>query len=155
MANNRKIAKLRSLARLDVDAIGTYDAALKRVDVPMLRDKLLEFRGDHERHVQHLNELIVKLGGERVEHKPDIKGMVLSGFTAATSLMGNEAALIAMIGNEELTTRTYRAALKFDWTPEERAMIERHYGDERRHLDWIKDAARSRRWAHGEAEARP
>lgn len=152
---NKKIMKLRSLAQLDIDAIGTYDAALKRIDVPILRDKLLEFRGDHERHVQHLNELIAKLGGERVEHKPDLKGRFLTGFTAATSMMGNEGALLAMVGNEELTTHTYQAALKMDWDPEERTLIEKHYSDERRHLEWIKDAAKNRQWARREEEAHP
>lgn len=150
-----KISRLRKLAQLDVDAIGTYDAALKRVDVPILRDKLSEFRTDHERHVTHLNEVIVRLGGEAVSHKPDLKGTVLTGFTAITSLMGNEASLLAMVGNEELTTRTYQAALEGEWTVEERSMIERHYGDERRHLEWIKHAARSREWAHRTGEAHP
>lgn len=150
-----KISRLRKLAQLDVDAIGTYDAALKRVDVPILRDKLSEFRGDHERHVMHLNELIVKLGGQAVTHTPDLKGTVLTSFTAITSMMGNEAALMAMVGNEEVTTHTYQSALQGDWTVEERSLIERHYGDERRHLEWIKHAARSREWARRTEEAHP
>lgn len=148
-----KIMKLRSLAQLDVDAIGTYDAALKRIDVPILREKLTEFRADHVRHVQSLNALIVNLGGERVEEKPDVKGMFLTGFTAATSMAGNTAALLAMIGNEELTTHTYQAALKSDWNPEERVLIEHHYRDEQRHLAWIKAAAKSRDWERIEHEA--
>ncbi len=146
-----KLAKLHSLAQLDVDAIGTYDAALQRVDVPLLKERLAEFREDHVRHVHALNDLISKLGGKPVSMKPDLKGAVLKGFTAVTSMMGNEAALIAMVGNEELTTRTYQAALKLEWTPEERIVIDSHYADEQRHLSWIKDAAKSRRWAHGEA----
>lgn len=150
-----KISKLRKLAQLDVDAIGTYDAALKRVDVPELKMKLEEFRSDHQRHVLHLNELISRLGGQAVEHKPDFKGTVLTGFTAITSMMGNEAALMAMVGNEELTTHTYKAALEADWTADERQLIERHYSDERRHLEWIKHAAKSRDWKHREHEAHP
>jgi rubrerythrin len=150
-ANKKKLAKLHSLAQLDVDAIGTYDAALERVDVPMLREQLSGFRADHERHVRTLNDFIVRYGGEAVEMKPDIKGAVLKGFTAVTSMMGNEAALVAMIGNEELTTRSYQAALKLEWSPEERTVIESHFADEQRHLAWIKDAAKSRRWADQEA----
>ncbi len=148
----KKIEKLRSLAQLDVDAIGTYDAALKRIDVPVLKERLTEFRGDHVRHVQELNDLIAKLGGERVEEKADLKGTILKGFTAATSMMGNEAALLAMVGNEELTTNTYKAALKFEWNDQERSLITRNYNDEQRHLAWIKEAARNRQWAeHREA----
>ncbi len=152
--DKKKLAKLQSLAQLDVDAIGTYDAALKRVDVPVLMEQLGEFKADHERHVQNLNGLITRYGGEPVKFKPDLKGAVLKGFTAITSMMGNEAALIAMVGNEELTTRTYQAALKMEWSPDEKAVIESHYADEQRHLAWIKDAAKSRRWAE-EREAHP
>ncbi len=148
-----KIMKLRSLAQLDIDAIGTYDAALKRVDIPILREKLTEFRADHVRHVQSLNALIASLGGERVQEKPDIKGVVLTGFTMATSMMGNTAALLAMVGNEELTNRTYQAALKTEWTPEERILIESHFADEQRHLQWIMSAAKSRDWDRIEQEA--
>ena len=148
----KKISKLRSLAQLDVDAIGTYDAALRHIDVPFLRDKLMEFRGDHQRHVLDLNELIAKLGGERVEEKPDLKGIALTGMTAATSILGNEAALIAMVGNEELTTHTYQAALKLDWTAEERKLIEKNFSDEQRHLNFVKEAAKSRQWAQREEE---
>lgn len=148
-----KIEKLRSLAQLDVDAVGTYDAALKRIDIPILREKLSEFRADHLRHVQSLNAVIVNLGGQRVEEKPDVKGIFLTGFTAATSMAGNTAALMAMVGNEELTTRTYQAALKVDWNAEERMLIEGHYHDEQRHLAWIKSAAKSRDWERIEHEA--
>jgi rubrerythrin len=154
MAKN-KIEKLRSLAQLDVDAIGTYDAALERINVPILKEKLGEFRADHERHVDHLNRLIVLLGGEKVERKADAKGAVLKGFTAITAMMGNEAALLAMMGNEELTTHTYQAALKAEWNTEEKELISRHYDDERRHLEWIKDAAKNRRWASADEGVHP
>ncbi len=148
----KKIEKLRSLAQLDVDAIGAYDAALKRIDVPILKERLAQFRTDHVRHVQDLNNLISRLGGQRIEEKADLKGTILKGFTAATSMMGNEAALLAMVGNEELTNSTYKAALKFEWNDEERSLIQRNYDDEQRHLAWIKAAARSRQWAeHREA----
>ncbi len=153
--DKKKLAKLQSLAQLDVDAIGTYEAALKRVDVPMLVEELGEFKADHERHVRSLNALIAKYGGQPVSFKPDLMGSVLKGFTSVTSMMGNEAALIAMIGNEELTTRTYQAALKLEWSPEEKTVIESHYADEQRHLSWIRDAAKSRRWANEEREVHP
>ena len=46
----------------------------------------------------------------------------MKGLTAMTSLMGTEAALVAMIGNEEFTNRAYELALQFDWAPEVRAL---------------------------------
>jgi len=156
MEADKRISKLRSLCQLDVDAIGTYDAALARIDVPLLKEKLTEFRADHVRHVSALNDMLVKLGSQTVSDKADLKGAVLEGFTSITSRLGNEAALMAMVGNEELTTRTYHSALQMQWSADERELIERHYADERRHLDWIKEAARNRQqWSPRETQAHP
>jgi hypothetical protein len=105
MAEKSEVAKLRSLAQLDADAVGAYDAAIARVREPLVRERLNEFRIDHVRHVQDLNAFIQRLGGEPVELKPDLKGTAMRSLTAVTSLMGTEAALVAMLGNEEFTNR--------------------------------------------------
>jgi rubrerythrin len=98
------------------------------------------------RHVQDLNDEIVGLGGEPVPPVPDLKGTLLRGFTAVTSTMGNQAALMAMIANEELTNRFYESALKLDWPPSQRALIEKNDADEKRHLEWLKSAAKQKIW---------
>src|SRR5229473_8684900 len=138
--------ELRKLAQLDVDAIELYEAAIQRISVPLLRDKLSEFRTDHEQHVVNLNAELVKTGGKAIEAKPDLKGTVLWGFTAVTSMMGDHAALLAMTANEEITNRSYEKALKADWTPDIRALIEKNFGDEKRHLAWIKQALKDKYW---------
>jgi uncharacterized protein (TIGR02284 family) len=156
MASDKERSKLRELAQLDVDAIGLYDAAIQRITVPLVREKLSEFRVDHVRHVQDLNTEILKLGGEQVDGSPDAKGTLLRGFTAVTSMMGTQAALFAMARNEELTNHSYQSALKgADWTAEVRSLIERNYADERRHLAWIKQASKEKFWeAESGAEGR-
>lgn len=154
-ATERKIVKLRGLARLDVDAIGTYDAAIAKVGSEEVRLKLSEFRLDHVRHVQDLNALLVKLGGEQVAMAPDPKGVVLKTMTSLGSMLGTEAALVSMMGNEGLTNLTYELALKAEWSDEERAVIEKNRGDERLHLAWIKDALVQRVWHRKPVEANP
>lgn len=148
MESQAEVTKLRSLAQLDADAVGTYDAAIARVSEQLVRDKLNEFRVDHVRHVQDLNALIQRLGGEPVELKPDLKGVAMRGMTAATSMLGTEAALVAMLGNEEFSNRAYDLVLRLDWSPEVRELIVKNREDERRHLAWIKDAVRHRPWSH-------
>ncbi len=140
--------ELRKLAQLDVDAIEVYEAVIRRITVPLLRDKLSEFRTDHERHVVNLNAEIVKAGGKPIEAKPDLKGSVLRGFTAVTSMMGDHAALLAMTANEDLTNRAYEKALKIDWSASQRELILQNYDDEKRHLAWIKLAAKEKPWEH-------
>jgi demethoxyubiquinone hydroxylase (CLK1/Coq7/Cat5 family) len=103
-----------------------------------------------------LNAAIQKLGGEPVTMTPDFKGTVLKTMTQVTSVLGTEAALVAMIGNEELTNRSYDAALAMDWQDAEiRELLERNRADERRHIEWIKRAALDRPWAHRDSEAHP
>ncbi|KFE71421.1 ferritin-like domain-containing protein [Hyalangium minutum] len=153
MAEKSEVAKLRSLAQLDADAVGAYDAAIARVSEPLVRERLNDFRVDHVRHVQDLNALIQRLGGEAVELKPDLKGAAMKGLTAVTSMMGTEAALVAMLGNEEFSNRAYELALQFDWSPEVRALIQKNREDEYRHVTWIRDAVRTRPWLKDGARA--
>lgn len=144
MTSDKMISKLRALAQLDVDAIGTYDAAIARVTEQEVAQKLAEFRVDHVRHLQDLNALIAKRGGVQVELMPDLKGVGLTGMTMMTSMMGTTAALVAMIGNEELTNRVYEAALKLKLDDEALSLIRKNYEDEQRHLAWIKQAVKAR-----------
>ncbi|MCY1073341.1 ferritin-like domain-containing protein [Archangium lansingense] len=142
---NRMLERLNNLIALDYDAVGAYEAAINRIDVESLRMRLREFQQDHERHIQDLSRVVVGLGG-KPRTKPDAKGFILKGFTAVTSMMGNEAALQAMRGNELLTNRTYRVALDEEWSDETRAIIERNFSDEQRHLAFIEEALRNRSW---------
>ncbi|QRN96770.1 ferritin-like domain-containing protein [Archangium violaceum] len=142
---NKMIDRLNELIALDFDAVGAYEAAINRIDVESLRMSLRTFQQDHERHIRDLSRVVLTLGGTPTK-RPDLKGFILKGFTAVTSMMGNEAALQAMRGNEELTNRTYRAALEVEWGDEARAIIERNYSDEQRHLAFIEAALRNRIW---------
>lgn len=151
MAEKEEVAKLRSLAQLDADAIGAYDAAISRVNVQLVRERLDDFRGDHVRHLQDLNAFIQRFGGQPVELRPDFKGTAMTAVTAVSSLMGTEAALVAMLGNEEFTNRAYELALAFDWSPEVRGAIQKNREDERRHVTWIREAVRHRPWAEAPA----
>lgn len=146
MGRKSEVEKLRSLAQMDVDAVGAYDAAIARVKEPLVRERLSGFRVDHVRHVQDLNAFIHRFGGEPVELRPDLKGAAMKGLTAMTSMMGTEAALVAMLGNEEFTNRSYELALGFEWSPEVRTLIEKNRRDEERHITWIKSAVRERTW---------
>jgi uncharacterized protein (TIGR02284 family) len=142
---NRMLERINDLIALDYDAVGAYQAAIDRMDVESLRMRMREFQQDHLRHIQDLSRVVVTLGGTP-RQKPDMKGFILKGFTAVTSMMGNEAALQAMRGNEVLTNRTYKMALDEEWSDEVRDIIERNYSDEQRHLAFIENALRTRMW---------
>jgi uncharacterized protein (TIGR02284 family) len=145
MDKSRMIEKLNDLLQLDHDAVGAYESAIDRIDVESVRAQLREFQADHKRHIVDLSALVTRLGG-KPKDKPDMKGAILKGFTAMTSMMGNEAALRAMQGNEKLTNSSYASALRESWTDEIRTQLEANYRDEQRHLAYIEDALQNRIW---------
>jgi uncharacterized protein (TIGR02284 family) len=141
--------RLDDLIVLDIDAASAYEAAIPRIHSQPIRQRLESFQGDHERHVRELSAFVEKMG-RRARTRPDLKGFLIRGFTAITSMMGDEAALKALQGNEELTSRTYRRAVGAQWSDELRKLIEANYADEQRHLAYVQEALRDRIW-----EARP
>jgi len=146
MDMNPRAETLRSLVQLDYDAAEAYSAALERIQSPELARQLEAFRADHVRHVWLINGLLEKMGEPAAQPAPDLKGVVLRGFTATLSARSDEAALMAMVGNEGITNSTYRDVLELDWTPREREVLARNYADEQRHLAWIRQALALRSW---------
>ncbi|WP_437680776.1 PA2169 family four-helix-bundle protein [Sorangium sp. So ce131] len=138
------IEVLNDLIQLDRDAIASYEQAIKACEHVQTREMLARFRDDHARHVVDLSAHVAALGGVAAQDR-DLKGKIIEGFTAITSV-GDHSALLAMRGNEELSNRYYEAALNEALTTEARDIVERNYGDEQRHLAWIKDALSRKAW---------
>ncbi|MDR3607859.1 MAG: DUF2383 domain-containing protein [Oligoflexia bacterium] len=145
------IKALTSLAHLDIDAVHAYDQAIEKIDVDEVREKLIGFRADHERHVQALAPLIKDVGGEPPRFQRDFKGFLIQGITALRSVSGTEGALHAMKTNEELTNRTYDRALQWPLSAAAKIIVQRNRDDERRHLDYINQAIQDQVWKHSRA----
>jgi len=142
------IAKVQDLIHLDMDAIKAYEQAIKACEHENVASQLRSFQSDHQRHVRELSEEMRKLG-EQPKVTTDIKGFFIEKFTAITS-MGTRSALMAMAGNEQLTTARYKAALDLEDLPETtKQIIRNNYADEQRHLQWIKSALDQKVWERG------
>jgi rubrerythrin len=146
MANPELMRHLISLVHLDIDAIHAYQLAIKEIDVQEVKDNLIKFKQDHQRHLDDLAPFIRSLGGEPPAFKPDFKGYFIKGFTALRSLTGTEGALKAMRSNEQLTNKTYEDALTWQMPDEIRSVIQKNRDDERRHLTYIEDIINQRVW---------
>ncbi len=140
--DGRHLARLRQLARLDVDAQAAYRAALRccRADIAGELERCLK---DHARHVRELNELLARHGFARVPERPDFKGTMMRAATRTGGALGTEGALVATVANEEVVSLAYEWALKSDWPPETRRLLERARSDEREHLSWVKAALKA------------
>src|SRR5262249_30957591 len=142
----KAIDRLNDLIRLDLDAIGAYTVAIEGCGRGDIKVAFQAFRRDHQRHVRDLGDRVVKLGGEPARHR-DIKGIFILGFTMLAS-RSDHGALRAMRGNLELTNRVYESVLDEEFDADTQKLVMRNYGDEQRHLAWIKDALLRRIWEH-------
>lgn len=151
--NKELIDHLISLVQLDIDAIYAYDQAIKEIDVQDIREKLTEFKNDHQQHVNDLSPFISQFGGQVPAFKPDFKGFLIQGFTALRSKTGTEGALKAMKGNEQLTNKKYDSALEWDLPENVRKVIVKNRDDERRHLQFIEQCLNDRSFEKGKEVA--
>ena len=139
------IEECNDLIRFDHDAIGAYDEAIENIQEVFIKDQLMEFRGDHERHVMDLSVVVRQLGGNPPE-RPGARGILRKTMTKIAGLMGTEMSLKAMRSNEEVLNKQYGDRLKKLFPPAILDLISRNYSDEQRHLAWVQQALQTRIW---------
>lgn len=137
--------KIRALIQLDIDATHAYQQAIDKTEHRGVRDQLVAFRKEHERHMQELSAKLAELG-EKAPHSPDVKGYLIEGFTGLRSSTGTKGALKAMQTNEKLTNRKYEVAVKESFPPEIRSLIETNRQDEAKHLRYIGQVLAEKVW---------
>lgn len=143
MERKELVDQLESLIKLDIDAIHAYDQAIKRIEQPVFRDRLVTFQSDHRRHVDVLSAKLREMGETPPAFSPDFKGFFLEGFTALRSMTGTKGALEAMETNERLTTSRYEKASNMDFPSDIATIIRENFADEQRHLAFIREALSS------------
>lgn len=130
--------RLNSLIQLDIDATYCYDEAIKRTEDRDIAATLQTYRGDHEKHIDDLSEIVTGNGGKAPKRTPDMQGLLLQGITALRSVTGTEGALKAMEMNEKKTNEEYGKAQDWDVSPSIHAVLERDLDDEKRHLEFVQ-----------------
>jgi uncharacterized protein (TIGR02284 family) len=133
------------LIRFDHDAIGAYDEAIDSIDEPIMKEQLLRFRGDHERHVLDLSAVVRRLGGDPPE-RPGFRGILRKTMTKVAGIVGTEMVLRAMRSNEEVLNKQYHERLQKAFPAEILDLIRRNYGDELKHLAWVEHTLQTRSW---------
>ena len=154
MTQAKIIEELNEVLQIDIDAVGAYESALDGIHENEIKQQILAFKGDHERHIVDLRSIVQRLGG-KPESTPDLKGALRKGFTKVAGLMGTEIVLRAMLSNEKLTNDVYSKHVQKNFPPDILAVIRRNLGDEQRHYSWIEAALRQRLWEHPTAPIAP
>lgn len=131
------IDELNKLINLDFDAIAAYEAAIERLNNAEYRERLREFKADHERHTQNLRECVARFGGKAAT-SGDIKKVLTKGKVILGNINHDKGVLEAMKSNENQTNKLYEEALqKLEDEPEVAGVLLRNLEDERRHRLWL------------------
>jgi uncharacterized protein (TIGR02284 family) len=137
MNDKNLIAALSNLIQLDIDAVHAYHQAIKEIDDPIIRNRLLKFQEDHRNHVSVLSKQITDLGGQPPEQSKDFKGYVIEAFAAIRSFTGMKGALSAIRVTEEIANRYYGEVVSKEAPSEIKESLREYFSEEKVHLDYI------------------
>jgi bacterioferritin (cytochrome b1) len=130
---------LKELLELDYSAVDAYEAAIERLENPGYQQKLEEFKGDHERHIQEISSLLSKNHQDVPEKGSLGKQLLATGKVVLANMMGDNTILQAMKSNEIDTNTAYERMRdhKNKW-PEAEDIISRGLNDEKKHKEWLE-----------------
>lgn len=127
---------LNELLHLEHDALAAYDTALERLEDGPWKDKIREFRTDHEHHALELARLIEVAGGTAVKGT-DARAVLTRGKVVMAKVRGARGILEAVRSNEDQSQARYQKAVKPGLPEEVKVFLQKSLDDECRHRDWI------------------
>ena len=134
---------VEALLQLEMNALEAYDATIERLENKIFSQQVAQFRQDHYQHVQELSKFATAMGIEIPE--AGAKSLLTKGKVVIADMVGDDGAILtAMKTNEYETVMAYENACKKDFLSMElRALCEKGLSDEKRHRDWMDQAAKS------------
>ena len=146
MNNSEIIDRLSSLMKIDVDAIGIYNKVIEKIPESDIKDHLIKFKNDHQRHVDSLKTTIKDLGGSPPQLEMDLKGVFFTGAVMLEQLFNAENALRVLKTGEEAINKAYDQSVTKELPVEIRSLLDIHNRDELEHLRYISYAIDIRVW---------
>lgn len=130
---------LYDLCELDYDAVEAYATAINRLDNLEYKQRLSEFRGDHERHITDIQAILARHDA-KIPKGPSAKHLLAQGKVVLADLLGDEHILKAMLSNEIDTNTAYeRLNSRADEWQDAKDILHRGLEDERKHKAWIEN----------------
>lgn len=146
---NKFTDALKAIVELDYDAIKAYQAAIDRLQDPIYKQKLEEFKGDHQRHVDTFSHYLTQ-HSITPPSGPDLKGILTEGKVKIASLSTDRTILKAMLNNEQDTVEAYENINSHPDKPTELSeSLSRALNDEHRHQRWLDQEIESEYKATG------
>lgn len=131
------IAELNDLLQLDHDAVQAYGLAIEGIKHLEHKQTLIRFRGDHERHVQNLTELIETHGGTPIQFSHLPTGPMKLAVQAVGNAGGDREVLLAFKSNERQVRDKYQRLADESHAPDVAEVLNRNAADEEKHYAWV------------------
>lgn len=141
VADEEELASLVALADLDVEAAMVYEMVAETVDERDLKSMLTSFAEDHRRHVEELERIVREEGG-KIEERRERAGGILMMLASTIGATDTEAAVEALIANEQLTNAIYETAMWVISMDAAQEVLKKNASDEQRHLRSLLDYQR-------------
>jgi uncharacterized protein (TIGR02284 family) len=135
-AKTELIAELNDLLKLDHDAVQGYTVAIDNLESESLRETLRQYRGDHERHITELTNLIQANGGTPAESSHLTTGLLKLAVQQVGRAGGDRGILLAFEMNERQVRDKYARCAEQPHPPQVQAVLRRNAADEERHHAW-------------------
>jgi rubrerythrin len=144
--NNITMAEiLNSLVRLDIKAVYVYRQIIQTAGAGGVKNQLIRFRTDHERHIYQLSAVIRALDREPPLFAPDSKAGPVERDSSSRGLRTPETSLYALRLHEQWANQLYGESCSRDFTPGIKALVLKMYVEEQRHLRYVEDVFSRRR----------
>jgi rubrerythrin len=131
------VAELNDLLQLDHDAVQAYGMAIDSLGSDIYRETLIQFQGDHQRHVRELSELIRARGGVPVEMAHVPTGFFKLAVQALGAVGDDRQVLLAFKTNEGQVRDKYRRHADARHPAEVADVLRRALADEEKHYTWV------------------
>ena len=142
------ITRVEILVRLDADAVVLYDRVLERMAESELRERILQIRNDHHRHVEILTSVVLSSRGvpPKMQDISDLFRRELQELEGSGSM---EQMLAALLRLESIINKEYEDAVNLELDPKIDEIMDDNFLDEQQHIRFIRAAAQDRIWEQG------
>ena len=134
------INAIKDLIELDYDAVEAYEAAINKLENEDYKERLSDFKWDHNKHIDELTSILARYGEEPPTGPSMVKQWLVKGKVFLGTLQGDKSILRAMLSNEEDTNVAYlRMTEREDKYADIVDILERGLADEQNHKKWLEN----------------
>jgi rubrerythrin len=141
MERQEVTARVGELLRMNEDTVRMYDEAVFKVPDPDLRERLAEFRDDHQQHVDELRGWFDESGSQPVEPSQEFENAMQVHLQAVRRARSQDEIMEAMHLSEASDNAEYAESLRAQVPDELADMLQRHLDIEHLHLQVVEESS--------------